>query len=184
MLNSVEAGRSAKDSPWDAEVERVDGAGAKRKRERGGDIKTARTVARYEKESSSDEPTGSFLSVLNVADPTAVPESVAFGSEPRHVARDGAPTAKQASALKVFRQMRWMSTRSETARRARGDTSGMCNAKPCVSVSGDPPPKAFPPRRCVAGIVFRRYVQGVDQDITCKQMRSDATEDLLETLST
>lgn len=156
----------------------------KRKRERGGDIKTARTVARYEKESSSDEPTGSFLSVLNVADPTAVPESVAFGSEPRHVARDGAPTAKQASALKVFRQMRWMSTRSETARRARGDTSGMCNAKPCVSVSGDPPPKAFPPRRCVAGIVFRRYVQGVDQDITCKQMRSDATEDLLETLST
>jgi hypothetical protein len=30
VLNSVEAGRSAKDSPWDAAVERVDGAGAKK----------------------------------------------------------------------------------------------------------------------------------------------------------
>ena len=102
---------------------------APKRRERKEETqKTARTAARCEKESSSDESTESLLSVLNVADPTAVPESVAFGSEPRHVGRDGAPTAKQACTLKVFGKMRWMSTRRETARRARGDTSMMCNA--------------------------------------------------------
>jgi hypothetical protein len=49
VLNSVEASRSAKDSPWDAEVERVEGAGAKKKREKGGDTKNSKDSGELEK---------------------------------------------------------------------------------------------------------------------------------------